>query len=164
MDPISWDRGTLVVDVAGQPDLDPAALPGVLAAVFPADPPRFMARTPHGYHDEQAIVRDLAQGGFVSAAPAIDTVAEPVDPRGRTPDEVLDLAWRRELLERWMQTAQERGMGAMTGEAARWVMAPRSFRRLVPTFGWLGPLAMGRPTHSFDARSRGQPRHPDPAW
>ena len=62
--------------------------------------------------------------------------------------------WRRELLERWMQTAQERGMGAMTSEAARWVMAPRSFRRLVPTFGWLGPFAMGRPAHSFVAQIR----------
>jgi 3-oxoadipate enol-lactonase len=62
--------------------------------------------------------------------------------------------WRRELLERWMQTALERGMGAMTGEAARWVMAPRSFRRLVPAFGWLGPLAMGRPAHSFAAQVR----------
>ena len=62
--------------------------------------------------------------------------------------------WRRELLERWMQTALERGMGAMTGEAARWVMAPRSFRRLLPAFGWLGPLAMGRPAHSFAAQVR----------
>jgi 3-oxoadipate enol-lactonase len=62
--------------------------------------------------------------------------------------------WRRELLEHWMQTAQERGMGAMAGEAARWIMAPRSFRRLVPTFGWLGPLAMGRPAHSFVAQVR----------
>jgi 3-oxoadipate enol-lactonase len=53
-----------------------------------------------------------------------------------------------------MQTAQARGMGAMAGEAARWIMAPRSFRRLVPTFGWLGPLAMGRPTHSFVAQVR----------
>ena len=53
-----------------------------------------------------------------------------------------------------MQTALERGMGAMTGEAARWVMAPRSFRRLVPAFGWLGPLAMGRPAHSFVAQVR----------
>jgi SAM-dependent methyltransferase len=44
-----------------------------LAAVFPADPPRFMARTPHGYHDEQAIARDLAQAGF-TLAPAIETV------------------------------------------------------------------------------------------
>jgi 3-oxoadipate enol-lactonase len=63
--------------------------------------------------------------------------------------------WRRELLERWMQTAQERGMGAMTNEAARWVMAPRSFRRLLPAFGWLGPFAMGRPAHSFVAQIRG---------
>ncbi len=45
-----------------------------LATVFPADPPRFLARTPHGYHDVQTIARDLAQGGF-STAPAIDTVA-----------------------------------------------------------------------------------------
>jgi SAM-dependent methyltransferase len=45
-----------------------------LATVFPDDPPRFLARTPHGYHDEQAIARDLAQGGF-AAAPSIDTVA-----------------------------------------------------------------------------------------
>lgn len=65
-----------------------------------------------------------------------------------------NLPWRRELLEQWMSTAQERGMGAMTGEAARWVMAPRSFRRLLPAFGWLGPLAMGRPTHSFVAQVR----------
>ena len=62
--------------------------------------------------------------------------------------------WRRALLERWMATALERGMGAMTNEAARWVMAPRSFRRLVPAFGWLGPLAMGRPAHSFVAQVR----------
>jgi SAM-dependent methyltransferase len=41
--------------------------------VFPGDPPRFMARTPHGYHDRAAIERDLAAGGF-SAAPEIATV------------------------------------------------------------------------------------------
>jgi 3-oxoadipate enol-lactonase len=62
--------------------------------------------------------------------------------------------WRKELLERWMETALERGMGVMTAEAARWVMAPRSFRRLVPAFGWLGPLAMGRPAHAFAAQVR----------
>jgi SAM-dependent methyltransferase len=45
-----------------------------LVPLFPADPPRFLARTPHGYHDEAAIVRNLAQGGF-TAAPSIDTVA-----------------------------------------------------------------------------------------
>ena len=45
-----------------------------LESVFPLDPPRFMARTPHGYHDDRIIERDLANGGF-SAAPRIDTVA-----------------------------------------------------------------------------------------
>ena len=33
-----------------------------LAAVFPADPPRFLARTPHGYHDRHVIERDLERG------------------------------------------------------------------------------------------------------
>ena len=31
-----------------------------------------MARTPHGYHDRQTIVRDLAAGGF--ASPRLETV------------------------------------------------------------------------------------------
>ena len=43
-------------------------------------------------------------------------------------------------------------MGAMTKEAARWVIGPRSFRRLMPAIGWLGPLAFGRPTHAFAAQ------------
>ena len=51
-----------------------------LATVFPADPPRFMARTPHGYHDKAAIVRDVAGGGFASA-PEIETLAK----RSRAP-------------------------------------------------------------------------------
>ena len=44
-----------------------------LEQVFPADPPRFLARTPHGYHDLRVIERDLAQGGFAGAA-RIETV------------------------------------------------------------------------------------------
>jgi ubiquinone/menaquinone biosynthesis C-methylase UbiE len=44
-----------------------------LAAVFPDDPPRFMARTPHGYHDRATIARDLADGGF-TAVPRFDTL------------------------------------------------------------------------------------------
>jgi len=45
-----------------------------LESLFPADPPRFLARTPHGYHDVSAVERDLASGGF-GAAPTIETVA-----------------------------------------------------------------------------------------
>ena len=61
-------------------------------------------------------------------------------------------AWRRELLSGWAAAATERGMGAMTGEAARWVIGPRSFRRVFPLLGWLGPLGMGRPAHAFAAQ------------
>jgi SAM-dependent methyltransferase len=45
-----------------------------LESLFPEDPPRFMARTPHGYCDRSAIERDLENGGF-AAPPAISTVA-----------------------------------------------------------------------------------------
>src|SRR3954468_3737862 len=52
----AWDRiehndfARVVTDVAG--------------ATFPNDPPRFLARTPHGYHDVEEIEADLRQGGF----------------------------------------------------------------------------------------------------
>jgi len=42
-----------------------------LEPMFPADPPRFLARTPHGYSDTSTIARDLAAGGF-AAPPQID--------------------------------------------------------------------------------------------
>lgn len=35
-----------------------------LAEMFPDDPPRFMARTPHGYHDIAQIERELREAGF----------------------------------------------------------------------------------------------------
>jgi SAM-dependent methyltransferase len=44
-----------------------------LEAVFPEDPPRFLARTPHGYHDRSTIERDLVSGGF-TRSPQIVTV------------------------------------------------------------------------------------------
>jgi SAM-dependent methyltransferase len=45
-----------------------------LETLFPGDPPRFLARTPHGYCNRPAIVQDLANGGF-NAPAQIDTVA-----------------------------------------------------------------------------------------
>lgn len=45
-----------------------------LESVFPDDPPRFLSRTPYGYHERNVIERELASGGFV-APPRIDTVA-----------------------------------------------------------------------------------------
>ncbi len=45
-----------------------------LAAAFPEDPPRFLPRTPHGYHDRARIAQDLAGAGF-GAPPEIVTLA-----------------------------------------------------------------------------------------
>jgi SAM-dependent methyltransferase len=50
------------------------AVTTALASEFPDDPPRFLARTPHGYHDRTVIERDLAGGGF-TASPGFSTVA-----------------------------------------------------------------------------------------
>ncbi len=43
-----------------------------VASVFPADPPRFLARTPHGYYDTGWIGDELRAAGF--AGVAIETV------------------------------------------------------------------------------------------
>jgi SAM-dependent methyltransferase len=69
--------GTLLFNVWDRIDQNEFAdtVTSALEPMFPADPPRFLARTPHGYHDRAAIARDLAAGGF-AAAPRIDTVAE----------------------------------------------------------------------------------------
>ncbi|KRR19690.1 SAM-dependent methyltransferase [Bradyrhizobium lablabi] len=45
-----------------------------LAEFFPNDPPRFLARTPHGYHDTALIRSDLAKAGFSNVT--IETRAE----------------------------------------------------------------------------------------
>lgn len=45
-----------------------------LAEIFPNDPPRFMARTPHGYHDTALIRGELEGAGFSRVA--IETRAE----------------------------------------------------------------------------------------
>lgn len=56
-----------------------------VATVFPNDPPRFLARTPHGYHDIALIREELGRAGFtdvgietyqkVSRAPSARAVA-----------------------------------------------------------------------------------------
>jgi ubiquinone/menaquinone biosynthesis C-methylase UbiE len=44
------------------------------ATVFPADPPRFLARTPHGYHDVELIRDELKKAGY--SAVSISTVGK----------------------------------------------------------------------------------------
>ncbi|MGB5903237.1 MAG: methyltransferase domain-containing protein [Xanthobacteraceae bacterium] len=45
-----------------------------LARIFPNDPPRFLARTPHGYHDTSLIRRDVEHAGY--SLVTIETRAE----------------------------------------------------------------------------------------
>jgi hypothetical protein len=55
-----------------------------LATVFPHDPPRFMARTPHGYHDLDRIRQELSAAGFadisIDAVDGISSASSPNDP------------------------------------------------------------------------------------
>ena len=50
-----------------------------LAALFPEDPPRFMERTPHGYHDVDRIREELAAAGYSGVA------VEAADGRSKAP-------------------------------------------------------------------------------
>jgi ubiquinone/menaquinone biosynthesis C-methylase UbiE len=55
-----------------------------LAELFPDDPPRFLARTPHSYHDAERIRADLNAAGFtkiaIEAVEARSKAASPRDP------------------------------------------------------------------------------------
>src|SRR5215472_4819513 len=52
------------------------------AVIFPNDPPRFMARTPHGYHDVEQIREQLRAAGFSEIAiDAVDEKSKAPSPR-----------------------------------------------------------------------------------
>ena len=54
-----------------------------LADLFPDNPPAFLARIPHGYHDITLIAQQLADAGFISCTPeavgAISHATTPLD-------------------------------------------------------------------------------------
>ncbi|MGH6790961.1 MAG: class I SAM-dependent methyltransferase [Pseudolabrys sp.] len=86
----------------------------VLAEMFPHDPPRFMERTPHGYHDVERIRAEVGAVGFTNIS--IDAV----DARSKAPS-ARDVAfaycegtpWRNEIEARDASRLQE-----ATGKAA----------------------------------------------
>ena len=51
----------------------PETVVASLRTLFPDDPPRFLARVPHGYHDLGRIAADLVDGGFANP-PRMSTV------------------------------------------------------------------------------------------
>jgi ubiquinone/menaquinone biosynthesis C-methylase UbiE len=89
-----------------------------LADMFPDDPPRFMARTPHGYHDPNLIRRELGEAGFA------DITIEVVTARSRA-SSAYDAAfgycqgspWRSEIEARGgpvgLQKATQRAADAL---------------------------------------------------
>ena len=53
-----------------------------LATVFASDPPRFLARTPHGYHDKDLIRSDLERAGLTDIAiEAVEHISAAPSPR-----------------------------------------------------------------------------------
>ncbi|MFI7602293.1 class I SAM-dependent methyltransferase [Actinoplanes sp. NPDC049681] len=62
--------GTLVFSVWDRIESTPAAaaVASALARYFPDDPPRFMSRTPHGYHDPATIRDSVEAAGFTGVS------------------------------------------------------------------------------------------------
>ncbi len=58
------------------------AVTDAAGAVFPDDPPRFLARTPHGYHDLALIREELGKAGFTRVSIAtIEAASRAPSPR-----------------------------------------------------------------------------------
>ena len=69
-----------------------------LAEMFPDDPPRFMARTPHGYHDGKQIRAELAEAGFSDVAiEAVDARSKAASPRDPAVAYCEGTPWRIEI-------------------------------------------------------------------
>jgi ubiquinone/menaquinone biosynthesis C-methylase UbiE len=91
-----------------------------LAAMFPADPPRFMARTPHGYHDVATVAHDLRAGGF-TATPRIDTIA--ARSRAPTARHAAIAYCQGTPLRSEIEARDANGLGPATDAAARAIAA-----------------------------------------
>ncbi len=64
------------------------------------------------------------------------------------------LPWRRELLAEWVDVAEREGMGVFVRDNIRWLMGPRSLRRVWPLATFLAPLVVNVPPHGFAAQAR----------
>jgi SAM-dependent methyltransferase len=69
-----------------------------LAEMFPDDPPRFMERTPHGYHDGKQIRAELAEAGFSDVTiDAVDARSKASAPRDPAVAYCQGTPWRNEI-------------------------------------------------------------------
>jgi ubiquinone/menaquinone biosynthesis C-methylase UbiE len=106
-----------------------------LAALFPHDPPRFMSRTPHGYHDVEQIRRELNAAGFADVSlDAVDGKSKARSPRDaamaycqgsplRNEIEARDASRLEEVTQRAAEALAERfGTGAIEGRIRAFVI------------------------------------------
>jgi len=111
-----------------------ATVIATLAETFPDDPPTFLARVPHGYHDAGRVTADLTAGGFDDIQ--IETVE--VDCTGKTANELargycrgtplrpeIEARGDLEATTQTLATALERrfGPGVITGRMAALVVS-----------------------------------------
>ena len=97
-----------------------------LGSVFPDNPPRFMARTPHGYYDPEVIMRDLAGGGFTKR-PRIEMVAtrsQAKSPRDAAVAYCQGTPWRNEIEARDASRLDEATEAASEALAKRFGRGP----------------------------------------
>jgi len=109
---------------------------GALATTFPDDPPRFMARVPHGYHDVERIRAELKAAGFDEISiDAVDRRSKAASPRDAAFAYCQGTPWRNEIEARdasRLQEATERaeqaiadrfGSGAVDGRIRAFVIS-----------------------------------------
>jgi ubiquinone/menaquinone biosynthesis C-methylase UbiE len=107
-----------------------------LAALFPHDPPRFMARTPHGYHDVERIREELNAAGFTNiSVEAVDDSSKASSPRDpaiaycqgtplRNEIEARDASLLEDATKRVAEALAHRfGSGAVEGRIRAFVIA-----------------------------------------
>ncbi len=85
-----------------------------LQQVFPGNPPQFMARTPHGYHDTGRIRDELTQAGFSDIA--IETVA--LLSRANSPKDPAIAFCQGTPMRGEIEASGEPGLEAATQQAA----------------------------------------------
>jgi SAM-dependent methyltransferase len=109
-----------------------------LATVFPDDPPMFMVRIPHGYHDTAKIQKELQDGGFRNIT--VDTVPK----EGKAPSSI----WQR-VPSRFRRSHGRKGASLSDPAGAHRVAA-----------GWPVPVGNAPPSHRssrHDCRSMRSP-------
>jgi len=86
-----------------------------LASLFPKDPPRFLARTPHGYHEHASIRQDLVSGGFLAASEIVTIAARS---RAKSPQDPAVAFCQGTPLRNEIEARGASRLGEATGIAA----------------------------------------------